>query len=130
MEFNVHSGPLKHYSSYFRNALRPAWAEGKSRILTLPEDSPTVFKTSFPWIYSRTLFQTPTVSADDLPAAIELCALFVFGDARSIPEFCNAVNDLFFTRFLDNGTLPTNCLGVGRARGMRWQVGAWLEREA
>jgi hypothetical protein len=96
--FYAHKGLLEHYSSYFRAALRDVWEEGHTKTVKLPDDDPNVYAAAFRWIYSGKLYTTLTASGDiplDFPL---ICDIYVFGDARGIPELCNAAIDLWYQK--------------------------------
>jgi hypothetical protein len=96
--FDVYEGLLKHYSTYFRTALKEEWAEGQSKTITLACDSPTVFRCFFTWLMIRKLY-AQLDSAGRIPVDFDtICEAYVFGDARGIPEFCNASIDILFQK--------------------------------
>lgn len=108
--YNIHAGLLKHYSSYFRNGLKEGWKEGATRTFALVDEDPNIFQLFFHWIYSDRLYSTLTKD-DKIPVSMaDLCALFVFGDARGIPELCNTVIDTMFQKFANEWTYPCSCL--------------------
>ncbi|KAF1914382.1 hypothetical protein BDU57DRAFT_558026 [Ampelomyces quisqualis] len=108
--FQVHAGLLKHYSSYFRNALKESWVEGETKIVRLAADEPANFKTFFHWLYSGKLYYTLTPEGKVPFSDTKICSLYVFGDARGIPEFCNAAVDLLFVRFAHEWAYPATPL--------------------
>lgn len=106
-EFQVYKGLLTHYSSYFRTALNGKWKEGADKTVRLPEDNPDVFKVFFHWIMTGRLFTTINT---EIPLTEHLiCEIFVFGDARGIPELCNVAIDVFFAKSVQtlNFYMPT-----------------------
>jgi hypothetical protein len=108
-DFYIHAGLLVHYSSYFRKALDSAWIEGRTKSITLSEDSPTIFQIFFHWIYTGELYSVVLDGA--IPISFQdIFALYVFADARCIPELCDAAVDVFFRKFANVWYLPTDCL--------------------
>jgi hypothetical protein len=108
-EFYIHTELLLHYSSYFRKALSPAWIEGQTKSIVLSKDSPTIFQTFFHWIYSGKLYSTLTNGF--IPISFkDICALYVFGDARGIPDLCNAAVDVLFQKVVHEWGFHIHCL--------------------
>ena len=95
-KFYAHKGLLAHYSSYFRAALKEEWEEGATKTVTIPEDIPDVSRAFFHWLMTGKLYFALTEDGK-IPLSFELiCEMFVFGDARGIPEFQDAAIDLLF----------------------------------
>jgi hypothetical protein len=108
-DFYVHVGLLLHYSSYFRKALNPVWVEGHTKSITLSEDSPAIFHMFFHWIYTGEIYSTLTNGR--IPISFkDILALYVFADARGIPELCNAAVDVFFQKFANEWVFPSPSL--------------------
>jgi hypothetical protein len=108
-EFYIHAGLLTHCSSYFRNALKPEWAEGRARKIVLSEDIPVIFRIFFHWAYSDKLY--PPLANGRIPISYNnICALYVFAGTRGIPELCNAAVNVLFQKFACAWGFPTNCL--------------------
>lgn len=109
-KFYIYAGLLKHYSSYFRSALKEVWQEGATQTITLAEDSPTVFSTFFHWLYSGKLYSHVAPNGKVPLSENELCTLYIFGDVRGAPEFCNAAVDVLFQRFAGEWAYPVHSL--------------------
>lgn len=105
--YNIHAGLLKHYSSFFRRGLSAGWSEATTRTFTLTEDDPNIFQLFFHWIYSGKLYSTLTVDGQVPISFMDLCELFIFGDARGIPELCNVAIDTIFQKFANEWGYPT-----------------------
>lgn len=108
--FPVYEGLLKHYSSYFRNALKKEWRKGQPKLITMTKDDPEVFRAFFHWILSGKLYHKLN---DDgtIPLSVrELLKIYLFGDMRGIPGLRNAVVDLLFQKNCQDWVLPTRDL--------------------
>ncbi|CAO2658107.1 Nn.00g073670.m01.CDS01 [Neocucurbitaria sp. VM-36] len=104
--FHVYEGLLKHYSGYFRAALGDHWVEGQLRTIQLYDDNNEVFRTFFHWISTGKLYSKLT-SEGKIPHQFhQICQLYVFGDAREIPELCNAAVDLMFQKLCQDLVFP------------------------
>ncbi|KAH8728339.1 hypothetical protein GQ44DRAFT_609472 [Phaeosphaeriaceae sp. PMI808] len=104
--FYIHHVLLSHYSSYFRNALKPEWKGGEINSINLDEDCPVIFRVFFHWLYSGNLY-TKLAPSGEVPVTYKiLIDVYVFGDARGIPELCNAVIDLLFQKFTNEWVFP------------------------
>jgi hypothetical protein len=101
---------LKHYSAYFRRALKKEWAEGQSKTVTLAAEDPKVFQAFFNWIMIGRLFGQLD-SEGEIPLSHRLiCRIYVFGDARGVPELCNAAVDLCFQKCIQGWDYPVHSL--------------------
>lgn len=109
-DYQIHEGLLRHYTSYFRTALKPVWADGKRDTITLPDDNPTLFKIFFHWLYSGKLYSNLASDGSVPISESDLCVLFVFGDCRGIPGLCNAAVDLLFQCFAGEWRYANGCL--------------------
>jgi hypothetical protein len=108
-ECYIHAGLLTHYSSYFRNALKPEWVEGRTKNIVVSEDSPSMFQIFFLWLYSGKLYST--LANGRVPISTRMiCTLYIFGDANGIPELCDAAVDLVFQKFANEWAFPAQCL--------------------
>jgi hypothetical protein len=108
-EFYIHAGLLLHYSSYFSRALNPVWVEGRTKSIALSEDRPAIFQIFFRWIYTGGLYSTLVDGA--IPILFEdICALYIFADARGIPELCNRAVDVLLQKSVNERIFPTHCL--------------------
>jgi hypothetical protein len=88
-KFEIHKGLLIHYSGYFRNALKDAWAEGTDKTVKLPGEYQDAFEIFYNWLYTRTMY-TPTDKGEIPLGYRSIVESYVFGDAHQIPEFSNA----------------------------------------
>ncbi|KAF2276942.1 uncharacterized protein EI97DRAFT_457689 [Westerdykella ornata] len=104
--FQVYEGLLTYWSSYFRAALSPAWKEANSNIIELPEDSAKVFEAFFHWLFTERLEREGTSLSSRL-----ICKLYVFSDARGIPELGNAAIDLLFQKTASDWIFPAEDIG-------------------
>ena len=94
--FNVYKGLLAHYSTYFKNALKDCWLEDSNNKINLLDDNPEVFAAFFNWLYGGKLyFNLDADGSIPLTAAL-VCEIYVFGDARGIPDLCNVAMDTLF----------------------------------
>ncbi|KAH7086395.1 hypothetical protein FB567DRAFT_603342 [Paraphoma chrysanthemicola] len=96
--FAVYEGLLKHYSSYFKTALKKEWAGEDCRMLELPDDDPEALRAFFNWTLTKKLY--PRLAQDgSIPLCSQaICMIYIFGDMRGIPELCNAAIDLLFQK--------------------------------
>ncbi|KAG9188525.1 hypothetical protein G6011_02448 [Alternaria panax] len=106
----VHEGLLRHYSSYFRTALKKEWVEGKSKKIALSEDDPTVVKAFFNWIFTGKLFGQLTPEGKIPLSQLEIIEIYVFGDVRGAPELCNAAIDLLYQKGMQDWAFPVDAL--------------------
>jgi hypothetical protein len=111
--FYIHEGLLRHYSSYFHAALKPEWQannDGPTKGITLDQDDPAVFQAFFNWLYTGALYSI--LNADNsipLPPHL-ICAVFVFGDFRGIPELCNAAINTLLQASIQDWAFASKCL--------------------
>jgi hypothetical protein len=96
--FQIYEGLLKHYSSYFKTALKEEWAGEGCRALELPHDDPDVFRAFFNWICNGKLFQQLTKEGGIPFSYQKICQIYVLGDMRGVPELCNASLDLLYQK--------------------------------
>jgi hypothetical protein len=92
----IYEGLLKHYSSYFRTALKKEWEEGATKTIELTDDEPGVFQIFFHWIFTGTLYSELSPGGEIPYDLMQLFKLFIFADARGIPELSNATIDGIF----------------------------------
>lgn len=94
-KFGVHRGLICHHSSYFKAALLGDFKEAHEKHVALPEDDPEVFRVVFTWLYTRRLVGEKEADIEGWNAYslkfTKLCKAWVFGDARGMSEFQNAV---------------------------------------
>lgn len=108
--FPVYEGLLKHYSSYFRAALKKVWIEGQSKSVTLPTEDPEVFRAFFRWISTGKLYSRLAPDGK-IPLTFEtICEIYVFGDARGAPELCNATINMLFQKCMQDWVYPSSTL--------------------
>lgn len=108
--FQVFDGLLKHYSSYFRSALKEEWIGKGAKTIALPFDKPNVFRAFYNWLFARQLYSR---LSDDgsIPMSVQLiCEVYVFGDVRGVSELCNAAIDLLFQRNSQRWEFPEDSL--------------------
>ncbi|KAK4896984.1 hypothetical protein LTR27_005231 [Elasticomyces elasticus] len=90
----LHSGLVSFYSGYFQAALSGNFAESKSRVIELPEESDEVFTRFRTWLYTNKI---DVPARTDRSSYSEIIALWSFADRREIPllmnECINAVRD-------------------------------------
>jgi len=111
-EFRLYKGLLSYHSSYFQAALNGRFAGGLYGVVHLPEDDIEVFQAFYYWLYTRKLFDLHSgrayLSKTDT-TNIEwmlICKIFVFGDARGIPELKNAAVDFIIAKFIQTWAFP------------------------
>ena len=88
--FEIHKGLLCKHSSYFRASLEGGFKEAKEGVVELPEDDPKIFNIFKTWLYSKKIVIDRDGTDTDCPS-FSLCQLYVFADARGVPELQNAV---------------------------------------
>jgi hypothetical protein len=104
--FYVYKRLLTHYSIYFRTALKDCWLEGTTKKVILSDEIPEVFQAFFTWLYAGRLYSSLDV-AGKIPFTVQLiCQIFVFGDARGAPEFCNAAINLLYQKLQQDWAFP------------------------
>lgn len=70
-------------------------------------EDPEVFHAFFHWMFTKKLYSHLT-SEGGIPLETGLiCAIYVFGDARGIPELCNAAVDLLFQKVAQDWICPS-----------------------
>jgi hypothetical protein len=106
----IYEGLLKHCSSYFRTALKEQWKEGATKTIKLTEDDPDVFEIFFHWIFKRTLYSKLSSEGWIPYSSMQLSKLFVFADARGIPELGNAAIDVFVQTYFQRWGSPVPSL--------------------
>ncbi|KAJ4366434.1 hypothetical protein N0V83_008070 [Neocucurbitaria cava] len=110
--FHVYEGLLKHYSSYFRGALSGNWSEGRVGPVELPEDDPETFAVFFHFLYTGKLYSDLKENGTVPMSPHKILEVYIFGDARGIPELCNATIDLLFQTLLQLWAFPANKLSL------------------
>lgn len=109
-EFNLHKGLLEHYSAYFGSALQSHWAEGSAKVVNLSDDSPEIFQVFFHWLYSRKLYHELTTEGQ-IPLSFKtILDIYIFGDARIVPELSNAAMNLFAQKLIRESCYPVDCV--------------------
>jgi hypothetical protein len=108
--FHVFKGLLTHYSTYFKTALQDRWTEGETSIVKLPDDDSDVFSAVFHWLFTQKLY-FELAPDGSIPLSDRLiCGVYVFGDARGMPDLCNAAIDLLFQKCVQIYMYPKSCL--------------------
>jgi hypothetical protein len=101
---------LTHYSVYFKTALKDCWLEGTTKTVILSEEIPEIFQAFFTWLFAGRLYSSLDV-AGKIPFTFKfICQIFVFGDARGAPEFCNAAVDLLWQKMQQDWAFPLHDL--------------------
>jgi hypothetical protein len=108
--FKVYEALLTHYSSYFRTSLNGRWREARLKTIDLSEDKPEVFQAFFNWLMIGKLYARLTPEGNIPYNSRLICQIYVFGDARGIPELCNAAVDLLFQKNCQSWQIPTPVL--------------------
>jgi hypothetical protein len=109
--FHLHEGLLRHYSSYFHAALKPEWqASSPPKAITLDLDDPKGFQAFFNWLYTGALYSTLNSNGSVPLRPVQICQIYVFGDARGIPELCNAAVNTLLQVSIQDWTFESPCL--------------------
>lgn len=100
--FEVHCALLYHYSTYFKATLNGDSKGFHHGSVALDEDDPGVFRIFFNWLYTQRLADSAVMNS-----AIAKHRLYpkvwVFGDARGIPQLQNAVMDEYMAFHITMG---------------------------
>jgi hypothetical protein len=96
--FSIYEGLLKHYSTYFKAALKKEWIGAAEKVIELPLEIPETFRAFYHFVYTQKLFSRLTAEGKIPLSSDKICRIYVFGDSRGIPELCNAAVDLLFQR--------------------------------
>ncbi|EON67205.1 hypothetical protein W97_06458 [Coniosporium apollinis CBS 100218] len=100
--FFAHKGLICNYSTYFKAAFHGQFREATAGAVELDNDDVEVFKTFFGWMYTGKLFE-PSSEPGKVPLTANLLAkIYVFGDARGIPDLKNAAIDAFVDKIIDD----------------------------
>lgn len=94
--FVNHKGILCRSAAYFKAALEGEFKESKDEVLELPEDDPVVFSHFELWLYTGNILESHE-SVEDIGWDI-LTKIYLFGDARGIPELQNEAIDLYIDK--------------------------------
>ncbi|KAL9631775.1 MAG: hypothetical protein Q9164_005706, partial [Protoblastenia rupestris] len=108
--FKIHKDLLCNVSSFFRAALRGGFKEACDQSIDLLEDDPDTFERSQLWLYSREL-RDASETTKDVKWTV-LVRVFLFGEARGIPELQNAAIDLFLDKYVIQNEIPTTLLNM------------------
>ena len=100
--FRTHKALLCHASSYFKAALEGGFVEAENQKIELAEDDPKVFERIQLWLYQDTL-----VEPEEHPLYFNiLIDLYLFANARGMPQLQNAALDAFIDRNKVMNALP------------------------
>lgn len=96
--FAVYEGLLKHYSTYFANALKAEWRPQDGKPIVLPDTNPEIFRAFFHWLSTGRPYAKLTDEGKIPLTTNRICDIYIFGDMRGIPELCNAAVNLLFQK--------------------------------
>lgn len=95
--FHVHRGLICHYSTYFRGAWKGEFREAHEEVVKLENDEVKVFEVFFSWLYTHRFFEENGAPTNWAIGRMTLAKVWIFGDARGIPELQNAIIDEMIT---------------------------------
>lgn len=103
--FIIHKGILCRSAAYFKAALEGGFKESKDQVLELLEDDPVVFSHFELWLYTGKILELHE-SVKNIAWRV-LTKIYLFGDARGIPELQNATIDLYIDKNYAAKEIPT-----------------------
>lgn len=106
ISFNMHKGLLCNVAPYFEAALKGSFLESSAQVLELIEDDPVMFERFQLWTYTNRLLEDGETDKE-IPFIV-WADLWVFGEARGIPELQNCAID-----GLINDEITTNYVPIG-----------------
>lgn len=100
-DFSVHKGLISSHSPFFKAAMNEQWEEGRTNLITLPEDDPDVFKLYCCWLYNIYLVTKQERCVDqnneDLYTGssenARLVKAYTFGNKILDHSFCDMIVD-------------------------------------
>ena len=90
-KFVVYKAVLSNIAPFFKAALEGNFKESSEQKITLPEESPEVFRRFLLWAHSGSLLGHQEHVTDLSPEI--LIRLYIFGDAHGVPDLQNAAVD-------------------------------------
>ena len=90
-KFTVYKTVLSDIASFFKAALEGNFKESSEQKITMPEESPEVFRRFLLWAHSGSLLGHQEQVTDMSPEL--LARLYIFGDAHGIPHLQNSAID-------------------------------------
>jgi len=102
--FSMHMALLCNAAPYFKAAFMENFVEATNGILELPDEKPQMFKYLQLWIYSGNILASHE-SVESVSWHV-LFDLWIFGDARGIPDLQNAVIDVLINKQSIQNQLP------------------------
>ena len=103
--FKIHKDLLCNVSSFFRAALKGGLKKACDQSIDLLEDDPDIFERFQLWLYFRELRDASETTKDvkwTVPVQV-----FLFGEARGIPELQNVAIDLFLDKYVISNEIST-----------------------
>lgn len=102
----MHMGLLCNVAPYFKAAFQGNFVEATERVLELPDESVEMFKHFQFWVYSGSILEAHENT--NFIAWGLLIELWVFGEARGIPDLQNAVIDALINKNYTSKQVPTS----------------------
>ena len=106
--FNLYKQILCDASSYFNAALKGDFKEAHEQNINMPDEDVDTFTCFQIWLYSKELPLTD-ISGEELDE-VDFVDLYIFGEARDIPEFQNAVMDALITKDATSTAVTTGAI--------------------
>lgn len=115
-DFVIHKDLVTSNSQLFASALSRNWKEGRSGVVSLPEDDPDAFEIYVSWLYKRSPFTSEALLAPSSEQSTSLSPLkqverfisaYLLGDKLLDDDFCDMIIDALLEYSAARNAWPT-----------------------